>query len=303
MFFEGNSITNYSSEKSRIVTEEDYSSNERSNYYDNDDINSPTSRWREVSSDDESLVSVHGKSVHDLIPNKQNQTVIPIKLTTRAIVKKIDRLDSSAEKRISLLRLLRIPSSKATRMIIQVLKKIDRKFDENYENGLIHYQKINIPADDIKHVLQSFLGNHRLKIELEEYLNTLQRHCPMNTIDLLALLIYLDRIIQNLYKYPLDKKPIYQFMASRFQHKQTCLSRIVNSCTVHRLILAGITVSSKFLSDFTYSNKRYAQASGLTLEELNYLEFQFLRLTNFNLSVSLNELEDYGTALCSCSQI
>jgi len=35
---------------------------------------------------------------------------------------------------------------------------------------------------------------------------------------------------------------------------------IIDSCNIHRLVIAGVTVASKFFSDVFYTNSRYAKA-------------------------------------------
>ncbi|KAI9739578.1 MAG: ATP phosphoribosyltransferase (ATP-PRTase) (ATP-PRT) [Cirrosporium novae-zelandiae] len=72
---------------------------------------------------------------------------------------------------------------------------------------------------------------------------------------------------------------------------------VVDSFNIHRLIIAGVTCASKFFSDVFYTNSRYAKVGGLPLNELNHLELQFLLLNDFRLSISVEELEAYGTML------
>jgi len=72
---------------------------------------------------------------------------------------------------------------------------------------------------------------------------------------------------------------------------------VVDSYNIHRLIIAGVTCSSKFFSDVFYTNSRYAKVGGLPLAELNHLELQFLLLNDFRLSVPVEDLEAYATML------
>ncbi|KAF8002963.1 hypothetical protein HF325_002208 [Metschnikowia pulcherrima] len=72
---------------------------------------------------------------------------------------------------------------------------------------------------------------------------------------------------------------------------------VMDSFNIHRLIILGITVSSKFFSDIFYKNLRYAKVGGLPLEELNYLELQFLLLLDFKLMISVEDLQNYGDLL------
>ncbi|CAG9973982.1 unnamed protein product [Clonostachys byssicola] len=72
---------------------------------------------------------------------------------------------------------------------------------------------------------------------------------------------------------------------------------VVDSFNIHRLIIAGVTCSSKFFSDVFYTNSRYAKVGGLPLPELNHLELQFLVLNDFRLAVPVEDLEAYATML------
>ncbi|KAK0555856.1 cyclin-like protein interacting with PHO85 [Tilletia horrida] len=71
----------------------------------------------------------------------------------------------------------------------------------------------------------------------------------------------------------------------------------IDSFNVHRLIIAGLTVSSKFFSDVFYTNSRYAKVGGLPVHELNQLELQFLLLNDFHMVIPLEELQRYADQL------
>ncbi|CAD6891898.1 unnamed protein product [Tilletia laevis] len=71
----------------------------------------------------------------------------------------------------------------------------------------------------------------------------------------------------------------------------------IDSFNVHRLIIAGLTVSSKFSSDVFYTNSRYAKVGGLPVHELNQLELQFLLLNDFRMVIPLPELQRYADQL------
>ncbi|KAL2913612.1 PHO85 cyclin-1 [Polyrhizophydium stewartii] len=62
-------------------------------------------------------------------------------------------------------------------------------------------------------------------------------------------------------------------------------------CTIHRISLAALIVSEKYLCDVPMKNKSWSAHSILfSLEEVNLMERQFLQLLNFNTHVSENEL-------------
>lgn len=59
----------------------------------------------------------------------------------------------------------------------------------------------------------------------------------------------------------------------------------------------SIVVASKFTSDIYYANSRYAKVGGIPLQELNQLELKFLFLIDFELHITLKDLQDYANQL------
>lgn len=132
--------------------------------------------------------------------------------------------------------------------------------------------------------LQLFQAKSIPTISIKNYLSRILRYCPSTNQVFLSLLVYFNRMksLSNVFT--------------------------LNSYNIHRLIIAGITVSSKFLSDIFYTNSRYAKVScgladvdtlthiqvgGLPLSELNQLELHFLLLNDFNLFINKSEIDFY----------
>ena len=61
---------------------------------------------------------------------------------------------------------------------------------------------------------------------------------------------------------------------------------VLSSLTCHRFVITSICVSSKCLCDAFHSNSVYAKVGGIPVTELNVLEREFLRMINWNLTVS-----------------
>lgn len=59
----------------------------------------------------------------------------------------------------------------------------------------------------------------------------------------------------------------------------------LNTLSIHRLLLIAIMTSSKFFDDLYYNNAFYSKIGGVTLQELNALEVEFLALIAFDLYV------------------
>ncbi|KZW03842.1 cyclin-domain-containing protein [Exidia glandulosa HHB12029] len=115
-------------------------------------------------------------------------------------------------------------------------------------------------------------------ISLESYLLRILKYCPISNEVFLSLLVYFDRM-------------------TRLARETTGTVFAIDSYNVHRLVIAGVTVASKFLSDVFYTNTRYAKVGGLPQAELNQLELQFLLLNDFNLLIVKDEMQKYAEDL------
>ncbi|TFK43046.1 cyclin-domain-containing protein [Crucibulum laeve] len=115
-------------------------------------------------------------------------------------------------------------------------------------------------------------------ITLEAYLLRILKYCPTTNHVFLSLLVYFDRM-------------------SKLSQDATTRSFVIDSYNIHRLVIAGVTVASKFFSDVFYTNSRYAKVGGLPLPELNQLELQFLLLNDFRLVISTAEMQRYAEQL------
>ncbi|KDN36879.1 cyclin-related 2, partial [Tilletiaria anomala UBC 951] len=109
-------------------------------------------------------------------------------------------------------------------------------------------------------------------ISIESYLLRILKYCPTTNEVFLSLLVYFDRM-------------------SRMGLGMRGFA--IDSFNVHRLVIAGVTVASKFFSDVFYTNSRYAKVGGLPVHELNQLELQFLLLNDFKLVIPLDEMQRY----------
>ncbi|KAL0061163.1 cyclin-like protein interacting with PHO85 [Marasmius tenuissimus] len=115
-------------------------------------------------------------------------------------------------------------------------------------------------------------------ITLEAYLLRILKYCPTTNEVFLSLLVYFDRM-------------------SKLSADATGRTFVIDSYNIHRLVIAGVTVASKFFSDVFYTNSRYAKVGGLPLAELNQLELQFLLLNDFNLVIPTDEMQRYAEQL------
>ncbi|KAG7096566.1 hypothetical protein E1B28_003987 [Marasmius oreades] len=115
-------------------------------------------------------------------------------------------------------------------------------------------------------------------ITLEAYLLRILKYCPTTNEVFLSLLVYFDRM-------------------SKLSADATGKTFVIDSYNIHRLVIAGVTVASKFFSDVFYTNSRYAKVGGLPLAELNQLELHFLLLNDFRLVIPKDEMQRYAEQL------
>lgn len=119
--------------------------------------------------------------------------------------------------------------------------------------------KDNIPIIE-KQKRFFFHSNLQTRLSINAYLNRILKftHCEEST--LVIGLIFIDRIceINNL---------------------------LLTPNNVHRLMLIAIISAIKYNEDECYSNGYYAKVGGITLDEINRLEFEFLKLMRYSMFI------------------
>lgn len=83
-------------------------------------------------------------------------------------------------------------------------------------------------------------------ISLEAYLVRILKYCPASNEVFLSLLVYFDRM-------------------SKLAKEANGKLFVIDSYNIHRLVIAGVTVASKFFSDVFYTNSRYAKVGNQSL--------------------------------------
>ena len=119
-----------------------------------------------------------------------------------------------------------------------------------------------------------FMTQNIPSMSIKDYLLRLSQFTKMSESTIIIILIYIDRI-SNLNNFRLTYKNIY------------------------KLILSAMIVAIKYNEDLFYSSAIYAKLDGLSVPELNYLEFHFLILIKFSLFIENDLFEKYKNNLLS----
>ncbi|CCE86323.1 Piso0_004806 [Millerozyma farinosa CBS 7064] len=195
--------------------------------------------------------------------------------------------DESRAKKVEKMRKVSVPTSTidphGNRYNEEVVD-VDESDDDN-EDELKNKYLANVLA---------FHGTNIPGISLHSYLTRVLKYCPVTNEVFLSLLVYFDRIAKKANNLKSSRASHSNDMEEQNDPEQLF---VMDSYNIHRLIISGITVSSKFFSDVFYKNLRYAKVGGLPLEELNYLELQFLLLLDFKLMICVEDLQNYGDLL------
>ncbi|KAI8802534.1 cyclin-domain-containing protein [Cladochytrium replicatum] len=129
-------------------------------------------------------------------------------------------------------------------------------------------------------------------IDVLGYLSRILKYAPCGNECFIAVLIYLERMADPNSEVNSGSQmtPFVKMERSRVKRQPV----VVNSYNVHRLLISGIMVAVKFLSDIFFTNAHISRVGGLPVQELNQLELEFLLLNDFTLTVSIEDLQACG---------
>ena len=122
--------------------------------------------------------------------------------------------------------------------------------------------------NNIKPTEDSF---YRLKIpsmSLEDYINRIIKYSLIEPSTLILSIIYIDELCDN-------KNYILSFN------------------NIHRIVLTSIVCSIKYNEDDYFKNNQYAKIGGISLKEMNKLEYEFSCLLDFSYFVETEKFEKY----------
>ena len=131
-----------------------------------------------------------------------------------------------------------------------------------------------VKSDSINKNIKPFMTESIPSLSIKDYLIRLSQFTKINESTIILILIYIDRI-GKINKFVLTYRNIY------------------------KLILASMVIAIKYNEDNFYSSEVYAKLGGLSVPELNYLEFQFLILIKFSLFIEKDLFDKYYYNLLS----
>ena len=123
-------------------------------------------------------------------------------------------------------------------------------------------------------LIKPFISKKIPSISIEKYLGRLISHTKMEISTLILILIYIDKICKN----------------NKFR---------LNYFNIHKLIVTSMLVSIKYNEDDYFSNSFYAKVGGVSITELNHLEYEFLSLIDFELYVDEDLFSKYSNYILS----
>ena len=113
-----------------------------------------------------------------------------------------------------------------------------------------------------------FDHNHAPKISLFDYLLRIQKYSEVEDSTLIIALIYIDRICK--------KKGI-----------------VLSKYNIHRLLFTAILIAIKYNEDIICDNLYYSKIAGVTKKELQVLEYEFMKIIDFDLFISNKIYQTY----------
>ena len=169
--------------------------------------------------------------------------------TTNSIVS--ENFDSSKNRTSIKTHFSEFPELKLINMISDLLNNICE------ENNSIEINNNNI---SINKKIKLFMLKKIPSITIKDYLLRLSKYSKISESTLIFILIYIDRLCQK-HKFKITFFNIYKF------------------------ILISMVLAVKYNEDDFYSSEFYAKLGGITKVELNYMEYEFINLINFNLFI------------------
>jgi len=115
--------------------------------------------------------------------------------------------------------------------------------------------------------------------------------CPHNKVPSISLLLFIQRVMRYL---PATKELYIMaliFLDRVFAFNSDICFTLFNA---HRLFVSAVLIASKFMDDLFYTNVFVSKVAGVSPEELNRLEIEFLAAIRFSLYVKPDLFQYYS---------
>ena len=150
-----------------------------------------------------------------------------------------------------------VPEDIKKRIIKSISKNLKEIIKENIQNNQMQYIEKDI-----------FYFEHKPNISLDDYINRIYKYSKMNISSLIMSIIYIDRLCE-------------------MNNYVLCINNI------HKILLTACLVSLKFNEDININTKYYAEIAGISIHDLNYLEFYFCVKLKFSFFVDYDIYQKY----------
>ena len=152
-----------------------------------------------------------------------------------------------------------IPESLKNQIISAITANLKEIIEENRQSGgekYIHHDMFYLRV----------IPN----ISLVDYIKRLVKYTKMSISTLILSIIYIDKFCEK-YKYVLSFNNIY------------------------RLLLISVLISIKFNEDIMVNTKTYSKIAGVSINDLNFLEYQMCIALDFSFNVKDDYFQQYFT--------
>jgi hypothetical protein len=106
------------------------------------------------------------------------------------------------------------------------------------------------------------------KITIKHFIGRIKKYSQIEKSTLIIILIYADRMC-------------------------TTSGIILNPHNIHRIILGCLLLAIKYNEDIYFTNEHYAKVGGVSIKELNELEYVSMEFLNFNLFIGEDIYQKY----------
>lgn len=150
---------------------------------------------------------------------------------------------------------------------LKLISSISHKLEKIIENN--NYYEYN--NDEHNLLINAFNSKEFIDIPIYEFLTRIIMYFNCQDSSLIISLIYLDKLIMK--------------------------NININKYNIYQLLFTCLLISVKYNEDNIYKNNYYSEIIGITLEELNLLEYNLYYLLDFNAYIKNETYEYYKKGL------